>query len=301
MALNVQWSPQLKQALKDRKPIVALESTVIAHGLPHPDNIDTTLEMIAAIEDEGAAAALIGVMDGGIKIGFSKSDLELFATSPQVVKLNQADLGYALAKRVLGATTVAATAYCAHLAGIKVFATGGMGGVHRGAEHTFDISNDLVSLRALPIMVVASGVKSILDVSKTLEMLETLGVPIVGFGCEHLPLFYCRSKKYPLFHHIDDVNELCNFAKTHWDLGLGGILLAHPIKQEHALDEAEIESLISLAIDEGHRQSITGKLVTPFVLKQLFEMTQGRTLVANKALLVNNAKTAAYIAKQMQT
>lgn len=296
----LRFSAQVKQALSEQRPVVAMESTVIAHGLPFPDNIEVTAHMQDTMMRQGAVPALIGVVDGKLQVGFDKHLLERFATDPHVLKLNKADISICLAKKQLGATTVAATAHIAALAGIKVFATGGIGGVHQGVAETFDISNDLVALSQTPITVVSSGVKSILDVGKTLEMLETFGVPVIGFGVQHLPLFYCRSQKYPLVHYVDSYDEVAAISHHHWQLGGKGLLLANPIPEEAALDESQIEQWIDLALTDCLKQGIKGKAVTPFVLKALGQQDRA-TMQANKALLIDNARVAAGLACKIAT
>ncbi|MBA4118073.1 MAG: pseudouridine-5-phosphate glycosidase [Candidatus Puniceispirillum sp.] len=289
------YSLEVREALKEKRPLVALESTVIAHGLPYPDNEDVTHAMMRAVRAAGATPAVIAVMDGRIHIGLEDEELAYLAKATDVLKLSVADIGYCLAQKRLGATTVSATLKLAHMAGIRIFATGGLGGVHRGAEETFDISADLHALKTFPVGVVASGVKSILDVPKTLEFLETLGVPIVGYGDGAFALFWARGGP-ALGKSVCDAIEAARVLDTHLSLNLGGLLFSNPIPTQNALSKQDIEEAIEKAIQDGHAQGITGKAVTPFLLKTMASLTQGKSLVANKALLVQNAHTAGEIA-----
>lgn len=288
-----EYSTHVKKALDNGIPVVAMESTVISHGLPYPDNVDLTHQMIEVVEQQGAVAAIIAVDSGNVKIGLNGEEIEAFAKRQDVLKLNRADIGLCLAQKQMGATTVAATAHLASLAHIKVFATGGIGGVHQGVVDHYDISNDLMALSQTPIVVVSSGIKSILDVAKTLEVLETFGVPVIGFQAKHLPLFYCHSKKYPLTHTCSKLEHVADAAKLHWQLNCGGLLMANPIPAESALDEEQVELWIEKALSMAKHENITGKAVTPFVLSSLVQLSDGETLKANKALLIDNARVAA--------
>lgn len=289
------YSLEVLDAKKQNRPIVALESTVIAHGLPYPDNAEVTHAMMAAVRESGATPAVIAVMDGRIHIGLEDEALTRLATAQDVLKLSVADIGFCLAHKKMGATTVSATLKLAHMADIKIFATGGLGGVHRGAEETFDISADLHALKTYPIGVVASGVKSILDVPKTLEYLETLGVAVVGYKEPPFALFW--SKGGPaLGKVVDDPSQAAEMLRLHQDLDLGGLLFSNPLPDAYALDEAEITRAIEAALEACAQQKITGKAVTPFLLKTVAAFTKGKSLEANKALLVHNARVAGQIA-----
>jgi len=293
------FHPKIAKALKAKKPVVALESTVISHGLPYPDNLEVTRQMMTAIEAEDCVPALIVLDEGQIKIGIDDVDLERFARPDQneIYKVSRHNYSAILADKKMGATTVASTLFCAKLAGIKFFATGGIGGVHRGAEHTFDISADLEEFVHSEVMVVCAGAKSILDIPKTLEVLETKGVPIIGYQTQNFPLFYTASSEYPVSYQFDTVKKVAHFAKTHWALGEKGIVLANPIPMEAALSEMDVEKWLDIALKEASEQSISGKDVTPFLLKRLGELSKGLTKEANKILLIHNAKIAAFVAK----
>lgn len=293
-------SSEIEVALHEKKPVVALESTVISHGLPYPDNLEVTEKMLSAVRASGAVPAIIALMDGYIKIGLNSSEIEILAHSKNVMKVSRADLAYCLAQRKMGATTVSATMFCAHQAGIRVFATGGIGGVHRGAETTFDISTDLTELAQTPVLVVCSGAKSILDIPKTLEYLETQGVPVVGYKTSNFPLFYMGNSQYDLQKNENSPEDIAHLAKIHWNLGLKGLIVANPIPFEDSLDSNEIDSFITQAIKESHKKGIAGKSVTPFLLKRVSELSKGKTLKANKSLLVNNARVAGKIAVSLQ-
>jgi pseudouridine-5'-phosphate glycosidase len=291
---------EVEMALQERKPVVALESTVISHGLPFPYNLEVTEKMLTAVRESGAVPAIIALMDGHIKIGLSSSEVEALASSKNVMKVSRADLAYCLAQKEIGATTVSGTMFCAHQAGIQVFATGGIGGVHRGAETTFDISADLTELARTPVLVVCSGAKSILDIPKTLEYLETQGVPVVGYKTNSFPLFYIGNSHYDLQKSEDSAEGIANLARIHWGLGLKGIVVANPVPSGDSLESKEIESFIDQAIEESHEKGVVGKSVTPFLLKRVSELSKGKTLKANKSLLVNNASAAGQIAVSLK-
>ena len=289
------YSLEVLDAKKQKRPIVALESTVIAHGLPHPDNVDVTRAMMSAVRESGATPAVIALMDGHIHIGLEEDELLRLATSQDVLKLSVADLGFCLTHKKMGATTVSATLKLAHMAGIGIFATGGLGGVHRGAQESFDISADLHALKTYPMGVVASGVKSILDVPKTLEYMETLGVAVVGYGQAPFALFW--SKGGPaLGKVVDSPDEAAEMLSLHRTLELGGLLFSNPIPDTYALDETEITHAIEEALAACAQKNISGKAVTPFLLKTVAALTKGKSLEANKALLINNARVAGHIA-----
>ncbi|ABL69910.1 pseudouridine-5'-phosphate glycosidase [Paracoccus denitrificans] len=297
-------SPETSQALADRQPLVALESTIITHGMPYPQNLEVAQQVEAAVREEGAVPATIAVMGGRIRVGLDAEALEALASTPaeQVMKLSRADLAACLALGRTGATTVAATMICAHLAGIEVFATGGIGGVHRGAETSFDISADLQELAQSPVTVVAAGAKAILDLPKTLEVLETLGVPVIAFGQDQLPAFWSRESGLAAPLRMDDPAQIAASARLRRELGLsGGQLVVNPIPPEAEIPRAEMIPVVEQALSEAEAQGIAAKAVTPFLLQRIFELTQGRSLDANIALVLNNARLAARIAAAMAT
>lgn len=297
----LKFSPEVKRALKEKQPIVALESTVIVHGLPFPDNLDVTRQMIKSIQERGCAPAVIFLDKGFIKIGLESEELEELATlsstaQSSILKVSVADIAATLGQEAPGATTVASTLYCAQAAGIKVFATGGIGGVHRGAEENFDISADLLALKDIPVAVVAAGAKSILDIPKTLEMLETFGVPILGYNAASFPTFYCKTSAYPLIHNFKNLTPISKIITLQLKMQKGA-LIANPIPSQAALEEKDVENWISQALNLAEENEIKGKAVTPFLLKKLTEYSKGKTLEANKALLLNNAQVAAELAR----
>ena len=291
-------TPEVADALHDGRPVVALESTVIAHGMPFPKNLESARALEATVRAEGAVPATIAVLDGRIRIGLDDAALERLASAGKaVMKLSRRDLPVALATGAPGATTVAATMIAARLAGIAVFATGGLGGVHRGAETSFDVSADLDELARTSVCVVCAGAKSILDLPKTLEVLETRGVPVLGFGTDEFPAFYSRNSGMPVSHRCDNVTEVASVLKAKWDLGLeGGVVLANPIPEADALDGPTMETAIAEALADAEARGITGKSVTPFLLAALERITAGRSLTANMALIRNNAVVAARVA-----
>ncbi|WP_214480684.1 pseudouridine-5'-phosphate glycosidase [Bacillus sp. SM2101] len=294
------YSEEVTKAIEEKKPVVALESTIISHGMPYPQNVETAKEVEALIRDNGAVPATIAILDGKIKIGLNNEELELLATSKEIEKVSRRDLPYIVAMKKHGATTVAATMICAHLAGIKVFATGGIGGVHRGAEQTMDISADLQELAQTNVAVVCAGAKSILDLGLTLEYLETNGVPVIGHGTKALPAFYSRTSQFEVDYQIDSPKEIANLIQTKWELGLqGGLVIANPIPTEDELDEVYITSIIDKALVEAEENGISGKDATPFLLDKVKALTDGRSLIANIALVKNNAIVAAKIAANL--
>lgn len=281
-------------------PIVALESTIITHGMPYPQNVETARKVEATIRAAGAIPATIAVLDGRIHAGLTEEQLETLGQAQNVAKLSRADLAACVATGVTGATTVAATMICAHLAGISVFATGGIGGVHRGAESTFDISADLKELAETPVTVVAAGAKAILDLPKTLEVLETYGVPVIAYGQDDFPAFWSRSSgmKAPL--RMDTAEQIALAQKTRTAMGLpGGQLVANPIPVDAEIPAETLAPIISAALSEADAKGITGKAVTPFLLQRIFELTEGKSLAANIELVLNNARLAAGIARAM--
>ncbi len=289
--------PDIAAALDANKPVVALESTVIAHGLPHPRNLDTAARMEAAIRDQQAVPATIGVIGGRVVVGLSAREIEQLGTAKDVLKASRRDLGLALAAGQLAATTVAATAFVAAAAGIRLFATGGIGGVHRGVEETLDISADLGELARSPVAVVCAGAKAILDLPRTLEYLETAGVPILGYRTDRFPAFYAADSGLRLEHRADTPTDVAARLAGHWQVNSGaGIIVANPPPADTALDEAELEEMIAVALRDAVAGSVGGKAVTPFLLGRLAKLSNGRTLEANVALLESNARLAAEIA-----
>lgn len=288
-------SDEVQNAIINKKPIVALESTIISHGMPYPDNIEMALEVEKIIRDAGAIPATIALMDGQIKIGLNKEEIERLATDKEVVKTSIRDLAGVLAKQQTGATTVATTAYAAHHAGIRFFATGGLGGVHRNVAEHLDISADLVALAKCNICIVSAGIKSILDIPKTLEFLETLGIPVYGYETDRYPGFYFRDTGLPVEKTTS--TELANIMRMKDELALEqAIHLAVPVPEEDAMDQSFIQGIIDQALTEADQQQITGKDITPFLLANIKEKTKGDSLKANISLVKNNARVAAEIA-----
>lgn len=290
-------SPEVAAARLAGKPVVALESTIISHGMPYPQNVQTAKEVEQVIRDTGAVPATIALLDGKICIGLSDEQLELLGTSSDAIKVSRRDLAYVLSKRLVGATTVAATMICARMAGIQVFVTGGIGGVHRGAETSFDISADLQELAHTDVAVVCAGVKSILDIGLTLEYLETLGVPVMSVGQPGFPAFFTRESGFKADFQLDTPLEQAAFIYTKWQLGLGGgVVVANPVPEAFAMQKDEIDRITEQALQEAGQRSITGKAVTPFLLARIKELTQGRSLATNIALVKHNALVGAQLA-----
>jgi pseudouridylate synthase len=290
-------SAEVAAALREGRPVVALESTLVAHGLPFPQNLEAAQRSEAAVRAGGAVPATVAVLGGRVVVGLVAGELERLARSgPDVPKLSRRDLGVAVASGGDGATTVAGTIACAARAGIRVMATGGLGGVHRGGELSLDISADLGELARTPVAVVCSGAKSVLDLPRTLEVLETLGVPVVGFGCDELPAFYCRSSGLPLRHRLDRPEQVARLLQAHRELGLeGGLVVAVPVPAPAALEPDEVEAAIAEGLRRADAQGVTGPEVTPFLLRCLRELTAGRCLTANVALVEENARVAGEI------
>jgi pseudouridine-5'-phosphate glycosidase len=287
-------------ALQGHRPVVALESTIITHGMPFPQNLETALKLEETVRARGATPATIAAVDGRAVVGLDKRALEKLARlSSGVAKASRRDLAPILARGGTAGTTVAATMYIAATAGIEIFATGGIGGVHRGAEETFDISADLVELSRSKVAVVCAGAKSILDIPKTLEFLESQGVPVIGFRCDEFPAFYARSSGVKLDHRCEGLHDLARMIKLQREVGPGGLLVANPIPETDALDAGQMEAQIAEAVGEAKAQGIGQKDVTPFLLRRLFEMTGGRSLKANISLVENNAALAAEAAVEL--
>ncbi|ERM91546.1 pseudouridine-5'-phosphate glycosidase [Caldanaerobacter subterraneus subsp. yonseiensis KB-1] len=296
----IEFSREVKEALDSKKPVVALESTIISHGMPYPENVETAKAVEEIVRKNGAVPATIAIIEGKIKIGLTEKELEFMGTSKEILKASRRDLPVVLAKGLNAATTVSATMICASLAGIKVFVTGGIGGVHRGAEETFDISADLQELAKTDVAVVCAGAKAILDLPRTLEYLETFGVPVIGFKTEEFPAFYTRESGLKVDYMVEDEVEAARVVKTKWDLGLkGGVLIANPIPEEYALDRIYIEKAIEEAIFEADKRGIRGKALTPFLLEKIKDLTEGKSLKANIELVKNNARVGAKIAVQL--
>lgn len=291
------FTEEVQQALQNKLPIVALETTIISHGMPYPQNIEMAKEVEQIIRTNGAVPATIGIMNGKIKIGLNESELEEFATNKYVEKVSRRDFPYILSTGKIGATTVAGTMIGAQLAGIEVFATGGIGGVHREGEITWDVSADLTELGHTNVAVVCAGAKSILDIGRTLEYLETQGVPVVGYKCSEFPSFYSRESGYSVDFRLDAPEDVATLMDTKWKLGLnGGLVIANPVPEADALNYHEIETIIVQALDEAKANGITGKKVTPFLLDRVKQLTGGKSLKTNIALVKHNAEVAAKIA-----
>jgi len=291
-------APEVQQALAAGKAVVALESTIVAHGMPFPQNLETARAVEAVVRSHGAVPATIAVLDGAVRVGLSDAELEALARAGgAALKLSRRDLGYAVSQRRLGATTVAATLLCAHWAGIRVFVTGGIGGVHRGAAQSMDVSADLLELARTPVAVVCAGAKSILDLPLTLEVLETQGVPVLALGQEEFPSFYSRGSGLKADFRLDTPAEVAGFLDAHWRLGLSaGVVVANPVPVEHEIPSAEVERWIAQALAEASQQGIAGKASTPFMLKRIAELSGGRSLATNISLVQHNAAFGARLA-----
>ncbi|EIQ9198220.1 pseudouridine-5'-phosphate glycosidase [Escherichia coli] len=312
----LQISPEVQDALKNKKPVVALESTIISHGMPFPQNAQTAIEVEETIRKQGAVPATIAIIGGVMKVGLSKEEIELLGREGHnVTKVSRRDLPFVVAAGKNGATTVASTMIIAALAGIKVFATGGIGGVHRGAEHTFDISADLQELANTNVTVVCAGAKSILDLGLTTEYLETFGVPLIGYQTKALPAFFCRTSPFDVSIRLDSASEIARAMAVKWQSGLngglvvanpipgglnGGLVVANPIPEQFAMPEHTINAAIDQAVAEAEAQGVIGKESTPFLLARVAELTGGDSLKSNIQLVFNNAILASEIAKEYQ-
>lgn len=288
-------------ATRENKPIVALESTIISHGMPYPQNVETALKVEEIVRENGAVPATIAILNGRLKVGLTREEIEYLGKKGEdAIKTSRRDIPFVIANKGDGATTVAGTMIIANLAGIKVFATGGIGGVHRGAQESFDISADLEELSNTDVAVVCAGAKSILDIGLTLEYLETSGVPVIGVNTDELPAFYTRKSGFGVDYNIDSLKEIASVLKSKWDLKLhGGVVIANPIPQEFEMDYDTINGAISEAIRAAEEKNIQGKEITPFLLAKVKEITGGDSLVANIKLVYNNAKVAAQIAVEL--
>lgn len=293
-------NPKVKTALEQGKPVVALESTIISHGMPYPKNVETALNVEKIIRDKGAVPATIAILSGKLKVGLTEEEIEYLGKAPNVIKASRRDIPYIVSKKLDGATTVASTMIVASLAGIKVFATGGIGGVHRGATETFDISADLEELANTNVAVVCAGAKSILDIGLTLEYLETHGVPVVGYQTEEMPAFYTRKSGYKVDYKLDTPEEIAKMLKAKWDLGLnGGMVVANPIEEQYQMDYDIITDAINKAVKQADENGIKGKDTTPFLLAKVKEITGGDSLESNIMLVYNNASLGAKIAVEL--
>ena len=294
-------SPEVKAALDEGKPVVALESTIISHGMPYPKNVETALRVEQTIRDNGAVPATIAVIGGRLKAGLSRGEIEhLGKAGRAVAKASRRDLPALVARGADGATTVTTTMIIAHMAGIRIFATGGIGGVHRGAETTMDISADLEELAQTPVMVVCAGAKSILDLGLTLEYLETKGVPVIGYGTDELPAFYTRKSGFSVDYRADSPEELAAMFRAQRDLGYrGGMLVTNPIPEQYAMDKEVIDAAIAQALRECGEKGVHGKETTPFLLARVVELTGGESLESNIRLVLNNAALAARTACEL--
>src|SRR6266700_681666 len=296
VASCITLSDEVRAAIEERHPVVALESTVIAHGLPYPVNIEVALSMEATIRAEDAVPATVAIHDGKICIGLTTGELEYLGTARDIVKVSRRDLAVTLATRNWGATTVAGTMLCASMAGLRFCATGGIGGVHQGAETSMDISTDLTELSRTPVLVVCAGAKSILDLDLTLEYLETQGVPVIGWQTDEFPAFYVRSSGWRLTHRADEVSTIASIARTQWECNLQGIVVGCPIPEEYAMQPGPLEGATEEALRLAKAEGIRGSATTPFLLAHVARVTAGESIEANKALLVNNARWAARFA-----
>ncbi len=296
-----QIHPEIVEAIANNQPIVALESTIISHGMPWPRNVETAMQVEAAVRENGAVPATIAIRNGKCLVGLNAEELDFFGKEKKVWKVSIRDMPYVLSKGLPGATTVAATMRIASLAGIKIFATGGIGGVHRGAEATMDISADLTVMAQTDVAIVSAGVKSILDIGLTLEYLETLGVPVVTFGQSEFPSFYSGKSKFKTPLRLDSAVEIANLLSVKRKMGLkGSVLIANPVPSQYEVAEDEIENHIQQALADAALKHITGKEITPFLLKHIADNTKGESLDANIALVLNNARLASLIAVELQ-
>lgn len=297
---NLTLSPEIARALNFGTPVVALESTVITHGLPQPQNLELARDMEQQVRDNDATPATVALLDGEIRIGLSDEELVRLSESDSVLKVSHRDFATAIVKKKNGGTTVAGTMFAAQLAGIKVFATGGIGGVHK--ESAFDISTDLRALADTPMIVVCAGAKAILDLPATLEYLETMGVPVVGYQTDEFPAFYSRESGLGVSVRLDSPKEIADFAQAHWKLGMqSAVLVTNPVPETQAISKLEMEPMILKASAEAIEQGIHGQALTPFLLGRISELTEGKSLRTNLALLLNNARLAALIAGEMTT
>ncbi len=297
METYIDVKDEVREALESGRPVVALESTIISHGMPYPENIISAKKSESIIREEGAVPATIAIINGRIKIGLGESDLDHMGRDSGIAKVSRRDMALVISKKMDGATTVATTMLCSALAGIRFFATGGIGGVHRNGQNTLDISADLMELAGTDVGVVSAGVKSILDIGLTLEYLETHGVPVVGYGTEDFPAFYTRKSGFKVDYRVDTPREIAEALKVKWDLGLkGGMVIANPIPEEYEMDPDYINGVIDEAVEAAEREGIKGKHITPFILARLHSKTEDKSLFANKELVYSNVRLATRIA-----
>lgn len=293
-------SGEVRTAVLENKAVVALESTIISHGMPYPQNYETALEVEKTVRDNGAVPATIAILKGVIHVGLNNEELEFLSTEKNILKASRRDIPVIISQKMSAATTVSATMICAKLASLKIFATGGIGGVHRNAQNTFDISADLTELAQTNIAVVSAGVKSILDIGLTLEYLETLGIPVIGYKTEEFPAFYTRESGFKVNYKLDSAIDIADMIRTKWELGLnGGVIIANPVPEVHSLDKNLIDKAIDEALIKADERGIKGKDVTPFLLSEIKNITGGKSLDSNIMLVLNNAKLAAEIAKSI--
>jgi pseudouridylate synthase len=290
--------PKVSEALNNNKPVVALESTIISHGMPYPKNVETALAVEKIIKDEGAIPATIAIINGICCVGLSPEEIEIFGNAKNVEKVSTRDIPFVISQKLYGATTVAATMKIASMAGIKVFVTGGIGGVHRGATTTMDISADIMAMASTNVAIISAGIKSILDIGLTLEVLETHGIPVITYTQKKLPGFYSNDSGFDSPLYLNDVEEIARVINTKWEMKLdGSLLIANPLPKEFEVENSEIEKHIIEALTEAEKQTIKGKHITPFLLKHIATHTKGESLEANIALIKNNALLGAKIAK----
>ena len=293
-------SPEVQAAIAENKPVVVLESTILSHGMPYPENVGFAAEVEKVVRAEGAIPATAALIHGRIKVGLTPAELDIMCKAENVGKVSRRDMATYLATGQNGATTVATTMICAAMAGLKVFATGGIGGVHRHGETTMDVSADLQELKQTSVAVVCAGAKQILDIGRTLEYLETMGVPVIGNGTKDFPAFYCRKSGFGVDYAAKDEQEIAKIIKTKWDLGLtGGVLIGNPIPEEYALDFDYMEGIINRALAEAEEKGVRGKDITPFLLAKVKELTKGVSFASNVQLAYNNARAAAKISKAL--
>lgn len=301
MSDHLALSPEVHDALENRRPVVALESTIIAHGMPYPKNVETAIRVEKAVRETGAVPATCAIIGGKLKAGLSVAELELLGQEGFAIpKASRRDLPYLVSQGKNGATTVASTMIIARLAGIRIFATGGIGGVHRGAAATMDISADLQELAHTPVAVVSAGAKSILDLGLTLEYLETFGVPVIGFGTDEFPAFYTRRSGYSVDYRLDSPADIAKLLKIKWDMGLsGGALIANPVPEQYQLDPDVMQRAIEDALADADRKGVKGKAITPFLLAAIEKLTGGKSLEANIELVLGNARLGGEVAGVM--
>ena len=293
-------APEIEEAVKAGKPVVALESTILSHGMPYPENLDFAAKVEEVIRAQGAVPATMAIIDGRLKAGLTPAELERMCRADGVLKVSRRDLPIVVANKLTGATTVATTMILANLAGIRIFATGGIGGVHRGGEDSMDISADLQELAHTPVAVVCAGAKMILDIGRTLEYLETMGVPVLGMDTDDFPAFYCRKSGFGVDFNCKTPADVAKIAKTKWDLGLaGGMLIGNPVPEQYAMDFDEMSAVIEKALAQAEEKGVKGKNITPFLLAAIVELTGGDSLKTNIQLAFNNARAAAQIAVEL--